>query len=111
MATTQKIAILYGKLNITEQVVLANLVQHPGFKVLVKMFEQACEDATADVLKVNPEDANYERLLAATQQRSRSTHQFCERIRDSIQHHIDVARNLGAQVDPDGQQNESKGEN
>src|ERR1035437_3899477 len=95
----KQIAILYGKLTIPEQVMLAQLTHQPGFKVLVKMLESASEDATQDVLRVDPEQENYERLLLARQQRSRATIEFSRRVLDSIQYHIDAARNLNANVD------------
>lgn len=97
--------ILGDKLTIPEQVTLASMTHHPGFKILVKMFEAACEDATQEVLRVDPEEQNYERVLAARQQCSRSTHQFSRRVLDSIQYHIQVARNKGAEVDPEVQGN------
>lgn len=87
-----KIPILADKLALPERVSLSSVVHHPGFSVIVKMLEAACEDATNEVMRVDPEEENYERILSARQQRSRYSHELSRRLLDSIQYHIDVFR-------------------
>ena len=77
----------------TERLYLEGLTHHDGYPVLEKLFNQACSIANADVMKLDPEDANYDTAVKARQQRARNINEFCGAVIKSIKGNIKVAEN------------------
>lgn len=101
--------LLMNGLTMPEKIMLAGLKRHVGFPVLVKLITALCEQSTADVIRLDPEKdvANYEKLLAIRQQRSRTTHDNARYLENSIEWHIQSAgqlatENLGNQLQLEG---------
>jgi len=80
--------LLSENLTQTERLYLKGLSYHDGFPVLQKMMDEACRNATEEVMKVDPREANYKEILAATQANARAIHEFCEAIRKSFNAHV-----------------------
>lgn len=79
--------LLLEDLNPLDRAHVAALTMQPGWAVVVKMFEQACDIATIRVIQLNPEDVNYSQKLASTQINARATHDFCASVLKSIAAH------------------------
>jgi len=92
MADSDKKPLLMDELNAAEKVALANMSLHPGFQVLIKMFEAACTTATHDVIKLDPLVQDYERKLAYLQQAARTVNKYTELIRKSVIYHSEMAK-------------------
>lgn len=80
-----------------DKVVLANMTHHPGWKVAIRLLEAAVERANKDVIITDPEQPNYDKLLAARQQRSRSWNELARWFLDSVKWHEETARNAMAE--------------
>lgn len=81
--------LLADELTQMERVLLSRIVHDPGFKVLQKLFDSACTRATEDIVKLNPEELDYERRVAERQRKARSVHWFSELVRKSVIYHVD----------------------
>jgi hypothetical protein len=91
MSTSLTKKFLADDLTQTERMYLKSLSFHEGFPVLQKMFSEACRLANDDVIKTDPEEKDYEKILGIRQQRARNINEFCEAIRKSFNAHVDVA--------------------
>lgn len=80
------VPILYD-LDLKDKMYLAHMTQHPGFEVLQRMMTSACDQVNAAVIKLDPEDANYERIVAVRQQSARVINHFCAELLKSIEFH------------------------
>lgn len=80
--------VLGDKLDIVKRSYLANMTQHQGFPVLREMMEEACQKATYEVIKLDPNkdesDASYNAKLARLQLVARATNDFCASVLMSI---------------------------
>ena len=84
--------MLCRDLNEVEMAYLSNLCQHPGFKVIVKMMEEACENATREVIQLDPVNTDdYEHKLAILQLTARATNSFCSSFLKSVEVHANRA--------------------
>jgi hypothetical protein len=79
--------LLLDDLNPLDRAHVAALTMQPGWAVVVKMFEQACQIAITQVILLSPEDANYNQKLANAQINARATNDFCASILKSIAAH------------------------
>jgi hypothetical protein len=70
-----------------DRAILINMTQHQGFPILVRMFHEACESATAEAIKLDPMSDNYEKRLVNLQLMARATHRFCASVLKSIEAH------------------------
>jgi hypothetical protein len=75
----------------TERMYLKSMSFHEGFPVLQKLFNAACDQAHADTVKTDPEEKDYDKILAIRHQRERNINEFCEAIRKSFNAHVDIA--------------------
>ena len=66
---------------------VAALTMQPGWAIVVKMFEEACQIATVKVIQIKPEDANYKQNLANAQINARATNDFCSSVLKSVAAH------------------------
>ena len=84
--------LLMESLTTPERVMLGQMTSVGGYKVLVKLFDAACSRATADVVKLDPESSDFERVLAERQRRARAINEFCASVLKSIDYHVDLIR-------------------
>ena len=81
--------LLMDKLTLPEKVMLGQTFLTPGFSVVIKLMEAACDESRIAINDVNPEDENYEQILKARQQYSRSINKFSALVLRSIEHHME----------------------
>ena len=86
-----------NQLSVEEQVVLGALTYQPGFPVLTKLMREACAKATAEVMKVNPEDPKYDELLKSKQLMARAMHEYNDALLKSIELHLNASKAIEAQ--------------
>jgi hypothetical protein len=78
------IPLLCDDLQLVEKLTLSSLSAQPGFNVLVKIMNAACDRATKDVIKLNPAEKGYQQQLVTLQSRARFMNEFCQQVLDSI---------------------------
>ena len=83
--------MLCRDLTFTEQMALANLAQHPGFDVLVKILDDTCRQAAAEPVKVDPLDKDYAHKVTELTRSARMVNDFCASVRASVNTHISAA--------------------
>ena len=83
--------LLYDELTPLQRSVLANLARHPGFEVLVMIMNKSCELINSRLVKLDPQDPEYEKKLSRLHLQSRSVNEFCSKILKSIQIHEQIA--------------------
>lgn len=93
--------LLMDELSTGEKVLLANLSLHPGFQVLIKLFDAACTSATNDVIKLDPLVEEYDRKLAYLQQAARTVNKFTNLVRKSIIYHSAMGEAETAAIESD----------
>lgn len=80
--------MLGREMNPVERAQLLNMTLHPGYKILRLMMDQACDLATAAVIKLNPSSTdNYKEKLVDLQLIARATNDFCSSLVKSIEAH------------------------
>jgi hypothetical protein len=77
----------YEGLSLEDKMALGNMQLHPGFIVMKKLFEDACDQATASAIKLNPEDPQYETILKIRHLTARVTNEVCATLIKSIVMH------------------------
>jgi hypothetical protein len=80
--------LLLEDLSIPECAHLNQMMNTPGFPVLVKLFDAAIASASAKALGTNPEDPNHERLVAARAARARAFQEIVTWVRDCSAVHV-----------------------
>jgi len=80
--------MLCRELTVAEQLVLASLVQHPGFEILTRMFNDYCVTAAAEPYKINPTDPRYDELLKISVLTGRIANDVVDSLRKSVNTHI-----------------------
>jgi len=88
MAIAQKPLLMDGLSNI-EKANLAQMALMPGYLVLEKLMEAACDESRIAINDVNPEDPGYVDVLKARQQYSRAINKFSVLVLRSIKWHTD----------------------
>lgn len=78
----------------TERLYLRSLPDHDGFTVLKKLFDQVCRLAHEDVVKLDPEDQQYEKKLAVRVQRERYFNEFAGCIIKSFNANVKIANDI-----------------
>ena len=61
----------YETLTQEQRLYLSSFAKHPGFIVLKKMMEDACRQATTAVIKLNPDDKDFDIKLKNRQMTAR----------------------------------------
>ena len=87
MATKIEKPLLMDGLTLPEKVILGQMSLTPGYQVLVKLMESACEDSRLAINDVNPEEPGYVEVLKARQQFSRAVNKFCVLLLRSVEYH------------------------
>src|ERR1035437_4892160 len=90
MAET-RLPLLMDGLTLPEKVMLAGLTRHVGFPVLIKLIDALCERSVENLVKLDPEIENYERVLSVRQIRSRTTQENARDLRESVEYHLKSA--------------------
>lgn len=80
--------LLANELNDVDRSYLENLTHHEGYKVLVRLLNDQCAQANADVIKVDPESPDYEKKLAERQRKARFMSEFCTNVLSSVDSHV-----------------------
>ena len=79
--------MLLRDLSDIERAILVNMTQHQGYPILVQMLHEACENATAEAIRLDPMSDNYEKKLVNLQLLARATHRVCASLLKSIEAH------------------------
>ena len=74
-------------LNYEERISLAQLVNQPGWKILVRLMAEACRNATEDVIKVKPTAERYSEVITGLQTTAHAMNKFCAEVLDSVKLH------------------------
>jgi hypothetical protein len=82
--------LLSDSLNVTDRTYLGSLTFHEGYKVLIRMANEACARKNAEVIKLNPEDPQYSRKLAALQMTARAASEFSALLFKSVEWHAQL---------------------
>ena len=88
----ETVPLLMEDLTQPERVFLTQIFQHAGFKVLIKLFDAGCTRATQDIVRLDPEKPDYERLLTYRSQRSRNINEFSALVMKSVEYHTGVVK-------------------
>ena len=81
----------YETLTQEQRLYLSSFAKHPGFIVLKKMMEDACSQATTAVIKLNPDDKDFDVKLKNRQMTARIVNEICATLIKSIVMHSDAA--------------------
>lgn len=96
MANEQKEQkILSPDLAPAKQVLLAQTVMTPGWKVVVEIANEACSRFTQDIIKVDPESPDAEHVVSERQRRARIAIEFSDLLMKSVYAHADAVRKAG----------------
>lgn len=87
MATKIEKPLLMDGLTLPEKVILGQMSLTPGYQILIKMMEAACENSRLEINDVNPEEPGYVEVLKARQQYSRAINKFCVLVLRSVEYH------------------------
>ncbi len=74
-------------LNFEERISLAQLVNQPGWKILVRLMAESCRRATEKVIMLNPSVERYPEQLAGLQTTARAMNKFSAEVLDSVKVH------------------------
>ena len=80
--------LLGTDLDDVEKAYLGNLSRHEGFKVLKKLGDAACRQATEAVISLDPLTDNYPAKLASLQNTARAINSFCSSFFGSVEWHV-----------------------
>lgn len=83
----KEMPLLIDGLSLPEKVSLGQMSLAPGFLILIKLMDAACEESRVSINDVNPEDPGYEHVLKARQQYSRAINKFSSLVLRSIEYH------------------------
>ncbi len=89
--------ILSPDLTQAEKVMLTQVMLIPGWRVVIKIANEACLRATQDTIKLDPESADYERIVVERQRRARNITEFSDLFFRSIQTHVESIRKIEAE--------------
>jgi RNA binding exosome subunit len=84
--------LLMEELSYAKKVALGQTYNTPGFQVIIELFESLLDRANKDVMKLDPEQSDYDRKLSVRTQRQRNFHEAVGTVRDSIHYHINFLK-------------------
>jgi hypothetical protein len=79
--------VLGETLTFEERLSLAQLVNQPGWKILVRLMAESCRKATEEVIRLNPSVERYPEQLAGLQTTARAMNKFSAEVLDSVKLH------------------------
>ena len=74
-------------LTFDERIALAQLVNQPGWKILVRLIAEACRNATEEVIRLDPGTERYDQRLTGLQTTARAMNKFSADVLDSVKVH------------------------
>ena len=77
-------ATLLGDLSEYERISLAQLCNHPGFRILEKLFADMCNKATQEVISLKSDTPDFEKVVVQRRIEARITHRICSSILASV---------------------------
>lgn len=80
--------ILGVNLAFEERVQLAQLTNHPGWTILVKVMAEACRNSTEDVIRLDPTSERYSENLEKLQMTARAMSKFSNSVLSSVREHL-----------------------
>jgi hypothetical protein len=89
---TKELPLMMEDLTHPERIFLAQIYAHAGFKVLIKLLNASCARATEQIVKLDPEKPDYERLLPYRSQRSRNFSECVSEVMKSVEFHTGALR-------------------
>lgn len=94
------VPLLTEDLTHPERIFLTQIFHHAGFKVLIKLLNAACARATEQIVKLDPENPDYQRLLTYRSQRSRNFSECISDVMRSVEYHTGVlkAEEVGEEI-------------
>jgi hypothetical protein len=96
--------ILCEDLSPVEKALLLQTSMTPGFKVIIKMANEACLRATQDSAKLDPEMPDYDRVALERVRRSRNISEFSDLLFQSIFAHADSVKRQEASEHEEAEQ-------
>jgi len=91
----QKLLLLEKELTLADCVALGQTLSTPGFEIVRRLYEAACQEANNDSIKLDPEREDYERVLAVRAQRARNFNEIVDWVRlSALVHHDRVRKNV-----------------
>lgn len=79
--------LLGENLTYEERLSLAQLVNQPGWKILVRLMAESCRNATEEVIKLKPTADRYLEQLGGLQTTARAMNKFTADVLDSVKLH------------------------
>jgi len=79
--------VLGENLSFDERLALAQLVNQPGWKILVRLMAESCRRATEAVIRIDPGTDRYEQNLTGLQTTARAMNKFSAEVLDSVKLH------------------------
>ena len=79
--------VLGENLTFEERLSLAQLVNQPGWKILVRLMAESCRRATEEVIKLDPGTERYDQRLTGLQTTARAMNKFSVEVLDSVKLH------------------------
>ena len=67
---------------------LSGMAKHPGYIILKKMMEDACKKSVVKIVKLKPEEPDYDRLLKVRQMESHIMNDVCSTLVKSLAHYV-----------------------
>jgi hypothetical protein len=92
-----KYTILLPNLSQAEKTWLVQVINSPGWKIVVKLANEGCDTFTRDIVKVPQEHPEYERIVVERQRRARNASEFSDLLMKSVHEHADSVRRKEAQ--------------
>jgi hypothetical protein len=80
--------VLGVNLAFEERVQLAQLTNHPGWSILVKVMAEACRNSTEEVIKLSPTSERYSENLEKLQMTARAMSKFSNDVLSSVREHL-----------------------
>lgn len=83
--------LMYEGLSSQQRADLARLIEAPGWAVVKLLLDDACSKTLQAIIKVNPEDVQYDEKVKARQLVSRVTNDVCATLLKSVVMHSERA--------------------
>ena len=100
--------VLGDKLTQEEGIALAQLVNQPGWKILVRLIAEACRRSTEAVVKVKPGTPNRQQVIDDLQSIAYATNGFASSVLDSVKVHQRKAVDYAQRKEQPAQQEAEK---
>lgn len=100
--------ILSDDMSILKKSLLLQTTLTPGFKVIVEMANDACLRFTQDIVRLDPESPEYERIVAERQRRARYASEFSDLLFQSVFEHAGSIQKQETQEEQEAEEIVSK---